>query len=56
VAKYAPEAGAGAIAGAIQSQLADALVAPALGVVLLALYAALATTAGALALTHRDVD
>lgn len=56
VAKFAPEAGAGAIAGAIQSQLADALVAPALGVVLLAVYATAAAVAGALAINGRDVD
>jgi ABC-type transport system involved in multi-copper enzyme maturation permease subunit len=55
VAKYAPEAGAGAIAGAIQSQAADTLVAPAVGVLLLAAYAALAGVAGALAITGRDV-
>jgi ABC-2 type transport system permease protein len=54
-AKYAPEASAGAIAGAIQSQLADSLVAPALGVLLLGAYAALAGLAGALAITRRDV-
>jgi ABC-type transport system involved in multi-copper enzyme maturation permease subunit len=56
VAKFAPEASAGAITGAIQSQLADALVAPALGVLLLAAYAALAAAAGSLAITRRDVD
>jgi ABC-type transport system involved in multi-copper enzyme maturation permease subunit len=55
VAKYAPEASAGAIAGAIQSQIADTLIAPALGVLLLALYAALAGLAGSLAITRRDV-
>jgi ABC-2 type transport system permease protein len=55
-AKYAPEASAGAIAGAIQSQIADTLVAPALGVLLLAVYAALAGVAGSLAVTRRDVD
>jgi ABC-type transport system involved in multi-copper enzyme maturation permease subunit len=54
-AKYAPEASAGAIAGAIQSQIADALIAPALGVVLLAAYAGLAALAGALLITRRDV-
>jgi ABC-2 type transport system permease protein len=54
-AKYAPEASAGAIAGAIQSQIADTLIAPALGVVLLAAYAALAGVAGALLITRRDV-
>jgi ABC-2 type transport system permease protein len=56
VAKYAPEAGAGAIAGATQSQLADTLVAPALGAALLVAYTALAALAGALAITRRDVD
>ena len=56
VAKYAPEASAGAIAGAIQSQLADALVAPAAGVLLLAIYVTAATVAGALAINRRDVD
>ena len=55
-AKYAPEATAGAIAGAIQSQLADALVAPALGVLLLAAYVTVAAVAGTLALNRRDVD
>jgi ABC-type transport system involved in multi-copper enzyme maturation permease subunit len=54
-AKYAPEAGAGAIAGAIQSQLADALVAPALGALLLVAYALVIAAAGAFALTRRDV-
>jgi len=53
--KYAPEASAGAIAGAIQSQIADTLIAPALGIVLLAAYAALAGLAGALLITRRDV-
>jgi hypothetical protein len=43
------------MAGAIQSQLADALVAPALGVLLLAVYAVLAGVAGSLAITRRDV-
>ena len=54
-AKYAPEASAGAIAGAIQSQTADTLIAPALGIVLLAAYAALAGLAGTLLITRRDV-
>jgi ABC-2 type transport system permease protein len=54
-AKYAPEASAGAIAGAIQSQIADTLIAPALGVLLLAVYATLAGLAGSLAITRRDV-
>jgi ABC-2 type transport system permease protein len=53
--KYAPEASAGAIAGAIQSQIADSLIAPALGVVLLAAYAGLAALAGSVLITRRDV-
>jgi hypothetical protein len=56
VARYAPEASAGAIAGAIQSQIADTLIAPAFGVLLLAAYAALIAWAGALLVTRRDVD
>jgi ABC-2 type transport system permease protein len=55
-AKYAPEASAGAVAGAIQSQIADTLVVPALGVVLLVAYAGLAAVAGAVLITRRDVD
>ena len=55
VAKYAPEASAGAIAGAIQSQIADSLIAPALGVVLLAAYSALAALAGSQSIARRDV-
>jgi hypothetical protein len=55
-AKFAPGASAGAIAGAIQSQIADSLVAPAVGVLLLAAYAALASAAGAIATTRRDVS
>jgi ABC-2 type transport system permease protein len=55
VAKYAPEASAGAIAGAIQSQIADSLIAPGLGAVLLAAYTALAAAAGSLLITSRDV-
>jgi ABC-2 type transport system permease protein len=54
-AKYAPEASAGAIAGAIQSQIADTLVAPGLGVVLLVAYAGLAAAAGSVLITRRDV-
>jgi uncharacterized membrane protein YfcA len=56
VAKFAPGASAGAIAGAIQTQIADDLVAPALGVLLLAAYAALASAAGSVATTRRDVS
>jgi ABC-2 type transport system permease protein len=55
IAKYAPEAGAGAVTGAIQSQLADALVAPGLGVGLLVAYAGVAAAAGALVVNRRDV-
>ena len=55
-ARYAPGASAGAIAGAIQSQIADTLIAPALGVLLLAAYAGLAAGAGALLITRRDVN
>lgn len=55
VAKYAPEASAGAIAGAIQTQLPDSLVAPGAGVALLAAYAALAGLSGALLTAHRDI-
>jgi ABC-type transport system involved in multi-copper enzyme maturation permease subunit len=53
--KYAPGAAAGAIAGAVQTQSPAKLVAPALGVLLLAAYAALAAGAGALLITRRDV-
>ena len=53
--KYAPGAAAGAIAGAVQTQSASKLVAPALGVLLLAAYAAFAATAGAILTTRRDV-
>ena len=56
VGKYAPEASAGAIAGAIQSQIADSLVVPALGGVLLVTYAVLAGAAGALLMNRRDID
>jgi ABC-2 type transport system permease protein len=55
-AKFAPGASAGAIAGAIQTQIADDLVAPALGVLLLAAYAALASAVGSIATTRRDVN
>jgi ABC-2 type transport system permease protein len=54
-AKYAPEASAAGLAGAIQSQSADNLVAPGLGAVLLAVYAALAGLAGSVIITRRDV-
>jgi ABC-type transport system involved in multi-copper enzyme maturation permease subunit len=53
--RFGPGASAGAIAGATPSQLAGDLVAPALGVLLLAGYAAAASIAGAIATTTRDV-
>jgi hypothetical protein len=53
--KFAPGAAAGALAGAIQTQAASELVAPALGAVLLAVYAAIAAGAGAILTTRRDV-
>jgi ABC-2 type transport system permease protein len=53
--KFAPGAAAGAIAGAVQTQSAAKLVSPAVGVLLLALYAALAASAGAFLTTRRDV-
>ena len=53
--KYAPGAAAGAIAGAIQTQTPAKLVAPALGLLLLAAYAAFAAGAGALLTNRRDV-
>jgi ABC-type transport system involved in multi-copper enzyme maturation permease subunit len=56
VAKYGPEASAGAMAGAIQTQLADSLLAPAVGVVLLATYAALAALTGSVLISRRDID
>jgi ABC-2 type transport system permease protein len=55
VGKFAPGASAGAIAGAIQTQIADSLVAPAVGVVLLVVYAVLASAAGSIATVRRDV-
>ena len=51
----APGAAAGAIAGAIQTQTPAKLVAPALGLLLLAAYAAFAAGAGALLTNRRDV-
>ena len=55
-AKFAPGASAGAIAGAIQAQNADKLVAPAVGVLLLAAYAIAASAAGSIVTTRRDVS
>jgi ABC-type transport system involved in multi-copper enzyme maturation permease subunit len=53
--KYAPGAAGGAIAGAVQTQSASKLVAPAVGVLLLAAYAVLTAGAGALLTSRRDV-
>jgi ABC-type transport system involved in multi-copper enzyme maturation permease subunit len=55
-AKYAPGASAGALAGAIQTQSATNLLAPALGALLLLAYAAAATAAGSITTTRRDVS
>jgi ABC-2 type transport system permease protein len=54
--RFAPGAAAGSIAGAIQTQVSDDLLAPAIGVLVLALYALLVAALGALVLTRRDVD
>ena len=53
--KFAPGASAGALAGAIQTQIASDLVAPALGALLLIAYAAAASAVGAIATVRRDV-
>jgi ABC-2 type transport system permease protein len=55
-AKFAPGASAGALAGAIQTQIADDLLAPALGALMLVAYAAAASAAGAIATVRRDVS
>jgi ABC-2 type transport system permease protein len=55
VGKFAPGAAAGAITGAIQTQSASDLVAPGIGVLLLAVYAAIAGTAGIVTTNRRDV-
>jgi ABC-2 type transport system permease protein len=54
--KFAPGAGAGALAGAIQTQSASKLLTPALGALLLAAYAAAATAAGLITTERRDID
>ncbi|MDQ6778507.1 MAG: ABC transporter permease [Actinomycetota bacterium] len=54
--KFAPGAGAGALAGAIQTQRAANLLAPALGALLLAGYAAAATAAGLITTERRDIN
>jgi ABC-2 type transport system permease protein len=54
--KFAPGASAGALAGAIQTQSASKLLAPALGALLLAAYAAAASAAGVIVTERRDVN
>ncbi|MDQ6803441.1 MAG: ABC transporter permease, partial [Actinomycetota bacterium] len=54
--KFVPGAGAGALAGAIQTQSASKLLAPALGALLLAAYAAAATAAGLITTERRDIN
>ncbi len=53
--KFAPGAAAGAIAGAVQTQSASQLVAPAIGVLLLAAYTMIAAAAGVAFTNRRDV-
>jgi ABC-type transport system involved in multi-copper enzyme maturation permease subunit len=53
--KFAPGAAAGALAGAIQTQSTSDLVAPAVGGLLLVLYATLAAAAGTVLTNRRDV-
>ncbi len=54
-AKFAPGASAGALAGAVQTQTASKLLAPAVGALLLAACAIAAAGAGAIAGSRRDV-
>jgi ABC-type transport system involved in multi-copper enzyme maturation permease subunit len=56
IARYAPEASAGAVTGAIQTEIADNLAAPRVGLALLAGYAALAALTGSLLINRRDID
>jgi len=53
--KFAPGASAGALAGAIQTQAATKLLAPALGALLLVAYAAVLAGAGVLVTVRRDI-
>jgi ABC-2 type transport system permease protein len=53
--KFAPGAAAGALAGAVQTQSASELLAPGVGVLLLVLYAGLASGAGAFLINRRDI-
>jgi ABC-type transport system involved in multi-copper enzyme maturation permease subunit len=54
--KFVPGAGAGALAGAIQTQHVSKLLAPALGALLLAAYAAAAIAAGLITTERRDIN
>jgi ABC-type transport system involved in multi-copper enzyme maturation permease subunit len=54
--RYAPAASAGALAGAIQTQIADRLLAPGAGLALLAAYAALTALTGSALVNRRDID
>jgi ABC-type transport system involved in multi-copper enzyme maturation permease subunit len=54
-AKFMPGASAGALAGMLQSTTDQKLLAPALGALLLVIYATIAAGAGALATEHRDL-
>jgi ABC-2 type transport system permease protein len=55
-AKYAPGASGGALAGLMPDAGAAALLAPVLGALLLAGYAAIAAGTGAVAIERRDID
>jgi len=54
--RFAPGALAGALAGAIQTQTASNLLAPALALLLLIAYAVAAGTAGSMLIARRDVS
>ena len=55
VGRFGPGAAAGAMAGAIQTQIGSDLLAPAAGALLLAAYAGIAALVGAVATEKRDV-
>jgi ABC-2 type transport system permease protein len=54
--KFAPGASAGALAGMLPNMTSTSLLAPALGLLLLAVYAAITSAAGVIATERRDVD
>ena len=56
IGKFTPGASAGALAGAIQTQAASSLLAPAVAALLLATYAAAAVLAGSIAIACHDVS